>query len=213
MNKPLGHTSFEEHHRFTPDSGMPTEPVPLEPYHSAQFFEAERERVFRRAWLVIAREEEIAEAGDFVLKDVEICGVSALLTRSKGGEIRAFHNTCSHRGTQVVMERAGRASRFVCPYHNWTYGNDGRLMGIPDERAFFGVDKKNCGLTPIAVATWEGFIFINLQPEPEVSLEEFLGPLAGYLAGVPYTFADNAFVVRSDVGANWKVVSDAFLES
>jgi len=111
------------------------------------------------------------------------------------------------------MERAGRASRFVCPYHNWTYSNDGSLLGIPDERAFFGVDKKKCGLAPIAVAAWEGFIFINLQPQPEVSLEEFLGPLAGYLAGVPYTFADNAFVVRSDVGANWKVVSDAFLES
>lgn len=213
MNKPLGHTSFEEHHRFTPDSGMSDEPVPLEPYRSAEFYAAERERVFGRAWLVIAREEEIATAGDFVLKDVEICGVSVLLTRSKGGDIRAFHNTCSHRGTEVVMERAGRASRFVCPYHNWTYSNDGSLMGIPDERAFFGVDKKKCGLTPIAVSTWEGFVFINLQPQPEVSLEEFLGPLAGYLAGVPYTFADNAFVVRSDVGANWKVVSDAFLES
>ncbi|WP_236555009.1 aromatic ring-hydroxylating dioxygenase subunit alpha [Novosphingobium sp. 9U] len=185
----------------------------LEPYRSQAFFEAEKERIFRRAWLVIAREEELPKPGDFVLKPVEICAASVLVTRSKGGEVRAFHNTCSHRGTEVVMESQGNASRFVCPYHNWTYGNDGRLIGVPDERAFFGVDKKNCGLTPIHVGVWEGYVFINLQPEPEVTLAEFLGPLADFLAGVPYTFADNAFVVRTEVGANWKVVSDAFLET
>lgn len=211
MNSNVG--SFETDHRFTHNFGLSAEPVPLEPYRSEEFFRKERDNIFGRAWLVIAREEEIPNPGDFVRKAIEISGVSVLVTRSKGGEVRAFHNVCSHRGTEMVIEASGRASRFVCPYHNWTYSNDGKLIGVPDERAFFGIDKKKCGLTPIAVGTWEGFIFINLQNEPEVSLEEFLGPLAGYLSQMPFTFADNAFVVRSDVAANWKVVSDAFLES
>ncbi|WP_324742063.1 SRPBCC family protein [Tsuneonella sp. CC-YZS046] len=213
MNSPLESSTFDIDHRFTQQSGLSTGPVPLEPYYSEEFYQAEKEQIFKRAWLVIGRVEDIPEPGDFMRRDVTIAGVSVLLTRTKGGEIRAFHNTCSHRGTEVVMAREGKASRFVCPYHNWTYRNDGSLMGVPDERAFFGVDKSKCGLEPIAVSIWEGYIFINLQKAPEVTLEEFLGPLADYLAGVPYTFPDNAFVVRADVGANWKIVSDAFLES
>lgn len=205
--------SFNQDHRFTPDSGIGTGPVPLEPYRSEAFFAAERDLVFRRAWLVVAREEDLPEPGDFVVKDVAIASTSVLITRNRNGEIRAFHNTCSHRGTQVVLAASGHASRFVCPYHNWTYGNDGRLLGVPDERAFFGVDKASCGLTPIACDQWEGYIFINLQREPEVTLQEFLGPLPDFHKDVPYTFAHNCFVVETEVGANWKIVSDAFLES
>lgn len=205
--------SFGEDHRFTQRAGLSTAPVPLEPYHSQAFFEKERQNIFGRAWLLIAREEEFLNPGDFVLKRIEIAGTSALITRSKGGEVRAFHNTCAHRGTEVVSAASGHATRFTCPYHNWTYGNDGRLIGVPDERAFFDLDKKNCGLQSIAVGTWEGYVFVNLQPVPEITLEEFLGPLASFLKGVPYPFADNAFVVCTEVGANWKIVSDAFLES
>lgn len=201
------------HHRFTVESGLATAPVPLEPYRSETFFAAERDRVFGRAWLVAGRVEELPEPGDFVLKKIEIAGASILLTHKKGGGIGAFHNVCAHRGTEVVIAERGRASRFVCPYHNWTYGNEGQLIGVPDEKAFFGLDKKQCGLTPVAVDVWEGFIFINLQRTPEVSLGEFLGPLAGFLENVPYAFADNAVVVSSDVQANWKVLSDAFLET
>jgi len=214
MNKPVGASDLKAaKHRFTPQSHLNVDPVPLEPYGSQEFFERERERVFRRAWLMVGRIEELPEPGCFVRKDIELLSTSVLLTHSKGGAIRAFHNVCSHRGTQVVAAEAGKASRFVCPYHLWTYGNEGQLIGIPDESSFFAVEKKNCGLTPVAVDTWEGFIFINLQPEPEVSLLEFLGPLAEHMVDVPFTFADNCFVVEAEIKANWKVVSDAFLES
>lgn len=213
MNELSKVASFKEDHRFTEPAGLSGAPVPLEPYRSPAFYVAERDQIFKRSWLVVGREEDIPNPGDFALKTIEIAGASVLLTRSKGGDVRAFHNTCSHRGTQVVIEETGNASRFVCPYHNWTYGNDGRLIGIPDERAFFGVDKKKCGLEQVAVGTWEGYIFINLQPQPEVSLEEFLGPLTEFHKSVPYTFSDNCFVVSTEVNANWKVVSDAFLES
>ena len=213
MNKPHTPQPFTAAHRFTPDSGMPLDPVPLEPYRSPEFFERERERVFARSWLMIAREEEVPNPGDYVVKPVEIANASIVITRSKSGAVKAFYNSCAHRGSEVVTDQKGRASRFVCPYHLWTYTNDGNLVGVPDEAAFFGIDKSKCGLAPVTMDVWEGYVFINFQREPEVSLREFLGPLADQIAGVPYAFADNSFLVRAEINANWKVVSDAFLES
>ena len=198
---------------FTSACGMGTAPVPLEPYRSADFFQRERERVFERAWLVAGREEEIPDYGDYVVVELLPGRVSTILNRGKDGRVRAFFNSCSHRGSQVVDAAKGRATRFVCPYHNWTYAADGDLVSIPDEDSFFGVDKKTCGLTPMAVEAWEGWIFVNLQPHPEVSLAEFLGDFAGRMAGVPYIAADRPVVLKADLDANWKVVQDAFIES
>lgn len=198
---------------FTQSAGLGTGPVPLEPYRSATFYAQERDRIFRRAWLMLARIEELPEPGDFVVKTIPTCNVSVLITHSKGGNIRAFHNSCSHRGSEVVQATSGRQNRFLCPYHNWTYANDGRLLGIPDEASFFEVDKASCGLTPIASDMWEGWIFVNLQPEPEVSLQTFLGPFAAHLSGLHYQAASTPIVMTADLDANWKVVADAFIET
>jgi phenylpropionate dioxygenase-like ring-hydroxylating dioxygenase large terminal subunit len=197
----------------TAKAGLDLGPVPTEPYRSAEHFQLERDRVFGRSWLLVAREEEVAQPGDFVRKEIEICAASVILTRDKAGSVRAFHNTCSHRNNQLVIEERGKASRFVCRYHNWTYGNDGRLIGVPDEASFFGVDKASCGLAKIACETWEGWVFINLQREPEVDLTEFLGDFAGFLGGIDYQNATNPIVVQADLDCNWKVISDAFSES
>jgi phenylpropionate dioxygenase-like ring-hydroxylating dioxygenase large terminal subunit len=193
--------------------GLGTDPVSLDIYHTQSFFEAERERIFKRAWIMMAREEELPEPGSYVVKELRPTGVSALITRAKSGKVQAFHNTCAHRGSQVVREPAGKASRFVCPYHRWTYTNEGRLAGITDEANFFDIDKADCGLTKIATATWEGWVFVNLQDQPEVSLEEFLGPLKDHLSGFEYRGAANPVVFTAELDANWKVVSDAFIET
>lgn len=215
MNKPLEGQPVLDNpaHRFTPSSKLSTGGVSLEPYRSAAFFEQEREKIFRRAWLVIGRQEEIPKPGDFMVRDVEIGNTSILVTRTDDGSIKAFHNVCSHRSATLVMEREGCAKRFSCPYHKWTYSNTGDLLGIPDQASFFNVDKKLHGLTAVAADVWEGFIFINLAPQPEVGLLEYLGPMADYMAKVPFKSADNHFVVQAEIKANWKVVSDAFLES
>lgn len=78
-----------------------------------------------------------------------------LITRGKNDKVQAFHNVCSHRGNRVVNSPCGRAERHVCRHHNWAYGNaDGALLGIPDQRHFFDVDKKRLGLTPVACEVW-----------------------------------------------------------
>lgn len=213
MNIAASEKPFAGKTAFTQSCGLGTEPVPLEPYRSAEFFQRERARVFERAWLLVGREEEIAAYGDYFVAQLLPGGVSTVLNRGKDGKIRAFYNTCSHRGSQVVDGPTGNARRIVCPYHNWTYAADGELLSIPDESSFFGVDKKRCGLTPMAVDTWEGWIFVNLQAEPEVTLRTFLGDFADRLAGVPYVAADKPIVLRADLDANWKVVQDAFIES
>jgi phenylpropionate dioxygenase-like ring-hydroxylating dioxygenase large terminal subunit len=197
----------------TESAGLSTAPVPMEPYRSPQHYAAEQERIFRRSWLMICRVEEVAAPGDFVRKEVEVCGASLLITHAKDGAIRAFHNVCSHRGNQVVLEPAGRANRFLCRYHNWSYSTDGDLMGVPDGKNFFNLDKKRCGLSRVACEVWEGWVFINLAAQPEVSLRDFLGKFADFLTGIHYQFAAHPLIVQADLDCNWKVVSDAFSEA
>jgi glycine betaine catabolism A len=192
--------------------GVSTGPMPTYLYTDPAHFERERERIFRRAWLMVGREERIARTGQFFVKDLAIVGASALITRTKSGRIRAFHNTCSHRGNNVVLEKEGSASRFTCRYHSWTYDNQGALIGVPDEGGFFDFDKKKCGLTPIACDVWDGWIFVNMQPEPEVTLLEFLGDFGTEFADIPYPHAENCLVLTGEIDANWKCLADNFSE-
>jgi phenylpropionate dioxygenase-like ring-hydroxylating dioxygenase large terminal subunit len=198
---------------FTEAEGLLTGPVPMEPYRSQDYYDLEIEMIFRRAWLLVGRVEELPVADSYVVKEVECCHASVLITRQKSGTVHAFHNVCSHRGNQVALNDRGTASRLVCRYHNWTFGNDGRLIGVPDEASFFDLDKKKCGLTPIAAEVWEGFIFINLSPTPEVTLKEFLGEFGEHFAGMTYVAADHPITFSAELKCNWKVVADAFCEA
>jgi len=213
MDKPVAarHQIAEE--CFTLDAGLPTGPVSVEPYRSPEFFERERERVFKRAWLYAGRIEMLPEHDSFFVKEILVCKASVLITRDKDGKVQAFHNVCSHRGNLVQNAPCGRAERHVCRYHNWAYrGSDGGLAGIPDQKHFFDVDKKSLGLTPIHCDVWEGFIFINFQKTPEVTLAEFLGPFGKTYSGIPFFNLDETIVIQADFKANWKLIADAFAE-
>ncbi len=192
--------------------GVSTGTMPASLYTDPAQYELERDRIFRRAWLIAGREERIAEAGQFFVKEIAAVGASIIVTRTKGGEVRAFHNVCSHRGNHVVLDKEGKQSRFTCRYHSWTYKNTGELIGVPDESGFFDFDKKKCGLTPVACETWDGWIFINLQQAPEVGLKEFLGSFGELFAGIPYPHADNCLIMTGEIKANWKCLADNFSE-
>lgn len=208
MNPPAGRPPV-----LTPACGLSTGTMPTRLYTDPEHYALERERIFRRAWLKVGRVEQLARTGDFFVKDIAVADASILITRTRRGAIKAFHNVCSHRGNQVVLQPEGNAPRFTCRYHGWTYNNAGELAAVTDEAGFFDLDKKQSGLTPVAVDTWEGWIFINLQPEPEVTLLTFLGPFGAAFSGVDYPFPHTPLVMRGEIKANWKAVADAFSEA
>ena len=191
-----------------------TGPVSIEPYISEDYFELERERLFKKVWLHTARANEIPNPGDFIVKDIDIAKASVIIVRGKDMQIRAFYNVCSHRASKLVWDDKGSLKRFICNYHAWTYGLDGDLIGVPGENHFPGIDRKRCGLTPVACDVWEGFIFLNLDPEPKQSLREYLGSFADYASGFPFDEADASIRLEfGELRSNWKTALDAFQET
>ena len=181
-------------------------------YRAPARFEAERSAIFRRAWLIVGREEEVARPGDYITRQIQTVDASVVITRGKDGVVRAFHNVCSHRGVALVCQARGNALTFRCPYHAWTYAIDGSLRAIPSEEDFPHVDKAANGLTPIAVDLWNGFIFLNFADEPEQTLRDYLGEFGTLFDGL--AFHDYPAVVRYEeaVSANWKLMINAFNE-
>ncbi|WP_322062680.1 aromatic ring-hydroxylating dioxygenase subunit alpha [Paraburkholderia sp. J63] len=198
---------------LTESAGLNTEAMPVSLYTDPAQYEIERERIFRRAWLMVGRIERIPNRGDFFVKEVAVLKASVIIAHSEDGKIRAFHNVCAHRANIVEHRPSGNAKRFVCRYHSWSYDNSGELSRVPDEPGFFHLDKKKCGLTPVTVELWDGWIFINMAPKPEVTLQEFLGPMGEALAGIDYPDPDHALVLRGEFRANWKAVAENFSEA
>lgn len=193
-------------------AALGTEPIPAEPYYRPDYFELEREAIFRRTWLQIGHVSEIAEPGQFIVRPVEIARASILIVHGKDERIRAFHNVCTHRGTQLVSEDSGSRSSFSCQYHMWTFGYDGELRSAPDFERFY-VEKSSCKLREVAVDICAGLIFINLDPSPRQGLREFLGPLAPQLETLPVSRATTFSEYVYEIDANWKLTYDNFQEN
>ncbi len=188
-----------------------TDPVPAAPYYDPAWFELEREAVFKRSWLHVGHVCEVPEPGSFIRRELEIAKASLLIVRGKDGEIRAFHNVCTHRGTQLVEEAQGRAHKFSCPYHMWTFGEDGSLLSAPDFESF-NITKEECALPQVALEVVAGLIFIHLG-SPETSLMEELGPLAERMEGLPVARATTFAEYVYEIDANWKLTYDNFQEN
>jgi phenylpropionate dioxygenase-like ring-hydroxylating dioxygenase large terminal subunit len=187
-----------------------TEPIPARYYYDADWYELERKAVFMRSWLNVGHVCELAEPGSFVRRELEFAGVSLLLVRGKDGEIRALHNVCTHRGTQLVDEASGKRTAFSCRYHMWTYGTDGSLLSAPDFERFY-TDKASCALKQVAVGVCGGLIFVCL--EPRQTLREYLGSMANTLEQLPAARATTFHEYVYEIDANWKLDYDNFQEN
>jgi choline monooxygenase len=193
-------------------------------YRSEQFFTVEQQRVFSRGWVAVAHTTDVAAPG--AVRTVTVAGRSIILTRSRDGDLRAFHNVCRHRAAQLVTETSCQLKRFRCPYHSWAYALDGRLLGAPlfegsgipvDQRPMFDTsrlpafDMADYGLLPVTVAAWANLVFVSLETDP-LPLEAWLGDLpdrlAGYRLDEMTIVADRAY----DVSANWKLIAENFME-
>ena len=140
------------------------------------------------------------------------------MVRSSADEIRAFHNMCRHRGNKLVWqdypgeETSGTCRQFTCKYHGWRYSLEGDLTFVQQESEFFDLDKSDYGLAPVRVETWEGFIFVNLDPATPRRCADYLGELGQGLEGYPFGEMTQVYKYRAEVGSNWKLFIDAFTE-
>jgi Rieske 2Fe-2S family protein len=190
-----------------PDAAY-TLPAPF--YVDRDYFAREMERLFRQMWICAGRSEEIATPGQFVLRDVT--GESVIVTRASDGRVHAFYNVCRHRGTKLCTETTGTfAGSIQCPYHAWTYGLDGRLLGAPhmDEVPHF--KKQDYPLHRVDADEWDGHVFLKLSNTST--------PLAAQLEDLPAKFqpwrmADLRLGHRIvyDVKANWKLIIQNYNE-
>ena len=204
---------FDVNKRWMPEfPQVRSDPVPVEPCISPEYFELERERVFKRVWLNVGRVEQIPTAGAYFVKDIAVCHDSVIVVRGEDGVVRGFHNICSHRGNKVVWDDCGHARHWACKFHGWTYDNQGQLTGVPDEAMFNDFDKHEHGLVPVATDIWEGFIFVHLGPEPGETLREFLSGFADKHSGYPFHEMTLWYNYRAELKCNWKVALDAFCE-
>src|SRR6266404_2502730 len=135
--------------------------LPQQYFVSPAVFAEEQEKVFSKQWVLVGHQSQIAKSGDCFT--AEVAGESLIIVRDKRGEIRGFYNVCRHRGSRLIENRNGQLSAAIqCPYHAWTYGLDGRLLGAPHMDDVSGFDKADYSLHPVNLALWEGFIFVNL---------------------------------------------------
>ena len=198
--------------------------LPSSWYRDERVFAVEKERIFCREWLCVGREEELAAPGSF--RVLSVCGESVLLLRNRDGQLRAFYNVCRHRGSRLCRDPLApsgpearapltggiAAGRITCPYHQWTYDLDGRLVAAPHLAGEPGFDKGLFSLYPVAVDSWGGFVFLNLTPAQAVPLPQQLGAIPQRTARYPLAQLRIGHTIRYRVAANWKVLCENYNE-
>ena len=137
--------------------------LPGRAYQEASIFEWEREHVLRRDWVIVGRVDEAPDPGTYFLTDLD--GEPLLVVRGRDNELRAFYNVCRHRGTAVVEEQCGTAVRFQCPYHAWIYDLEGKLVRAKHTDDLDDFTFEEYGLAAVGCETWQGFVFLNLDPD------------------------------------------------
>jgi len=195
-----------------------TKPVNLDIIRDPAVYRQEQEKIFRKTWLKVATTWEVANPGDWKVKELAVCDASVIIARGKDGVIRAFHNVCTHRGNKIIptteFETFGhsRANVMTCRFHGWVFGTNGDLRSVPMKEEFAEIDTKCLSLREIQCDVWEGFVFINFDKKPEQSLKEYLGGFGELFAGYPYAESSTAYRYSTVLDCNWKVALYAFSE-
>jgi choline monooxygenase len=183
--------------------------IPAPWYVDPRIAELERQTVFSRTWQAMGRVDQVEKPGQFVTATV--AGEPLVAVRGQDGVLRAFYNVCRHHAAAVVTEKCGQASILHCPYHGWNYGLDGALKGMPEFEGVKNFERKDNGLVPVKVETWENFVFVNLDKDA-APLASFLGRLVERVVPLGLTklryFASETY----DIHCNWKVFVDNYLD-
>jgi nitrite reductase/ring-hydroxylating ferredoxin subunit len=211
LRKDPGHIPEALFERSTHDLG--NEPIDKASYTTRAHHELEKTRLWNRVWQMACRNNDIPEVGDRVVYD--ILDQSIVVVRSAPEEIKAFHNVCMHRGNRLVDPAVGdpaTGTEFTCTFHKWSYHLDGSIKEIPCRWDFPNVRNDDVHLAEVKTATWNGFVFINLDPDCE-SFDDFIGEtLPEHFRNWPRDDAFKVAHVGKVIPCNWKLALEAFLE-
>jgi phenylpropionate dioxygenase-like ring-hydroxylating dioxygenase large terminal subunit len=199
-----------ERQRKAPPDGFPAFPdLPGKRYTDPAFYTLEREQLWRKSWLFAGHLDEVPEPGCYKLFDSALQPVVIVHTQSGG--LRAFYNTCRHRGAALVREPYGRAAKLICGYHGWTYAHDGSLIALRDERDFVGLDKSCRSLYPVRIESIGKFFFVNFDADARPLVDE----LAAFIPQWQQFQFESLRFVRKDrfeLRCNWKIAMEANME-
>ena len=182
--------------------------LPGEIYTSAEILALEKERMFMKDWLCMARLEEIENPGDYMT--FRVLGEPVLIVRAEDGEINAFANVYRHRGVEVATGQ-GNVKEFSCPYHGWLYDLKGHLQGVPFMKNVKDFDFKNCRLRTLRTAIWAGFVFITFDPGAE-PFEDFVNEFDQAFNLLKMEQCRLADKLVADLDCNWKLVVENFMD-
>lgn len=186
--------------------------LPSVSYYDAAHYARELSEIWYRNWLYVGRADELSAPRDFLT--FEIGDQNVLLLRDAEGGLRAFHNTCRHRGSRLCRAARGRlrGNRISCPYHNWTYNLTGALVGVPAIDLGAGFDAADYPLYPVAAREWRGFLFVHLGGAVAPPLERAMDPASDLLDNWPLDELAVGHVYRRVIGCNWKVFWENYNE-
>ena len=153
--------------------------LPVEAYTSQEWFDREQKELFSRVWTFACTMDDVKNPGDY--KTVQVGLYPMVIVHGHDGEVRAFHNICRHRGSQLLENGSGQIKRtMVCAYHRWAYNTDGTLRGVPQDKILFGekgVSKCDHSLKVGAIGNYRNLLFINPQENPEETFADYLSNL------------------------------------
>lgn len=185
-------------------------PLPGKYYTSSTIFQEELEKIFFNRWINLGRSEQIPQPGDYFLYNLGV--ENLIVVRDTEGTIRAHFNICRHRGTQLCQTETGNLGRSIrCPYHAWTFGLDGELIGAPLMQEIEDFRRADYPLFSVAVEIWEGFIFVNFSPNPQPFVQEF-APLINRFDSWQISELRSVQTIEYDVQANWKFIIENYSE-
>ena len=179
-------------------------------YLSDEMFARDMRDVFMPEWHFAGHVTDIPEPGDYIL--FELLEESVILCRDEAGRVHALANVCRHRGSRVCLEQGGKARRFSCPYHAWTYNLDGSLRGAPAMTLNEGFCKEDYTLPKVRCEEWLGWVFVCLDPEAE-PVSSQLSEVAQMIEGYNMANYSEAFYEEHVWDTNWKVLAENFMES
>ena len=186
--------------------------IPTSVYFSPEFHDLEVEKLWSRVWQLACHEDELVDVGDYVVYDIAHLSYLLVRTGEASNDIKAYRNSCLHRGRKLREQPGKRAVNIRCSFHGWSWKLNGELNEIPCQWDFPDVEPENCGLPEALVERYGGFVFIN----PDISAEplrDFLGDFDEHQTTLPLERRYKAVHVAKVVRCNWKVCQEAFMES